>query len=374
LVKASELRLGKETFPDAPPAFAIRLVLGLRSFLFRLADRLCPAEVVVFERATGIAHTALLGAMCAHDIPDLLEERGALDAAAIAEARNLDADAVHRTLRALANTGCFTMRSDGAFENNRISRTLSSGKLLRSREWALYFSSRSNASAWIDYARTLETGKSAFARVHGKNVWDWFDEHEDEREMFAHCMMGITVQDAPVIAKLYPFSEVNRLCDVGGGRGTLLSEIVKRHPNVRGVLCDGEGVIASARELLEARGVLDRVELVPGSFFEKVPSGCDAYLMKNILHDWDDATSIRILEVVRKAMKPGQKIILCEMLVDRMTRDTVGSQVDLQMMIACEEGRERGLEEFQELFEASGFRFTRVFPFPTMSVIEGEAI
>src|SRR5581483_1442669 len=111
--------------------------------------------------------------------------------------------------------------------------------------------------------------KSAFARVNGKSVWTWFDEHEDEREMFAHSMMGITVQDAPVIARLYPFHEVKRLCDVGGGRGTLLSEIVLRHPHVRGVLCDAEGVVASARELLAARGVADRVDLAPGSFFER---------------------------------------------------------------------------------------------------------
>jgi hypothetical protein len=374
VVKPSKLVLGAEPFPNAPPAFVIRIVLGLRAFLLQLADRLCPPEVVVFERATGIAQTAILAAICEHDIPDLLEERGPLDAQAIAEAREIDRGAVHRTLRALANTGCFVMHSNGTFENNRISRALLSGKLSRSREWALYFGSKSNASAWIDYARTLETGKSAFPRVHGKSVWAWFDEHEDEREMFAHCMMGITTQDAPVIAKLYPFSEVKRLCDVGGGRGTLLSEIVLRHPNVRGVLCDGEGVIASARELLESRGVLDRIELSPGSFFEKVPSGCDAYMMKNILHDWDDATSTKILGVVRAAMKPGQKIILCEMLVDRLARDTIGAQVDLQMMIACDDGRERSLEEFEELFASSGFRFTRVFPFPTISVIEGEAI
>ena len=373
-MKPSKLVLGEETFPDAPPAFAIQLVLDLRSFLHRLADRLCPAEVVMFERATSIAQTAILGAICEHDIADLLEERGPLDAKEIAEARKLDADAVHRTLRAVATKGIFVMRSDGKFENNRLSRTLLSGKLLRTREWALYFASKSNASAWIDYARTLETGKSAFARVNGMSVWKWFDEHADEREMFAHSMMGITVQDAPVIAKLYPFAEVKRLCDVGGGRGTLLSEIVMRHPNVRGVLCDAEGVIASARELLSARGVLDRVELAPGSFFEKVPSGCDAYMMKNILHDWDDATSTKILKVVRAAMKPGQKIILCEKIVDHLAHDLIGPQVDLQMMIACDAGRERSVEEFAKLFEASGFRFTRVFPFPTTSVIEGEAI
>src|SRR5262249_54729519 len=153
------------------------------------------------------------------------------------------------------------MRGDGRFANNRISRALRAGALARTREWTLYFSSGSNATAWLDVARTLETGESAFKRGHGVNVWERFDAHPDEREMFAHSMMGITVLHAPAIAALYPFSEVKRLCDVGGGRGTLLGEIVLRHPHIQGVLCDGAGVIESARELLASRGVAERVEL-----------------------------------------------------------------------------------------------------------------
>src|SRR5690606_7438687 len=99
----------------------------------------------------------------------------------------------------------------------------------------------------------------------------WFERHDDERENFAHAMMGITVRDAPVVAKLAPLAGVKVLCDVGGGRGTLLSEILLRHPHLRGVLVESAGVLASARRLLDARGVADRVELVGGSFFEEVP-------------------------------------------------------------------------------------------------------
>jgi hypothetical protein len=370
----SPLSFSTRRFDDAPPGFVIRLVLALRRFLRALADRLTPAEIVVFERVTGIAETALLGAVARHDIADLLEERGPLPAPAIADARGLDADVVHRTLRALAAMGVFVMHDDGRFENNRISRALSSGRLSRSREWALYFSSGSNASAWLDYARTLETGRSAFERVHGMDVWRWFEKHPDEREMFAHCMMGITVMDAPVIASLYPFAEVKRLCDVGGGRGTLLGEIVKRHPHIEAVLCDGAGVIESARELLTGRGVADRVELVAGNFFEQVPPGCDAYLLKNILHDWDDATCKKILSVVRAAMKPGQRLILCEMLVEKGSRHFMHTRADLQMLIACDQGRERSTDEFKALLDASGFRMTRVFPFPTVSVLEAQAV
>ena len=337
-------------------------------------DALTPAEMVLWERTTGIVETGLIGAIARHEIADLLEERGALDAAAIAGARRLDADAVHRSLRALAAAGVFRMLENGRFENNRLSRAICGGKVSRSREWALYFSSGSNGSAWLDYARTLETGRSAFARVHGMDVWQWFDAHPDEREMFAHCMMGITVMDAPVLASLYPFAEVKRLCDVGGGRGTLLSEIVKRHPHIQGVLCDGEGVIESARQLLAERGVADRVELVPGSFFERVPSGCDTYLLKNILHDWDDSTARKILGTVRAAMEPGQKLLVCEMLVDAHSRDFISTRVDLHMMVACDQGRERSESELRALLGSAGFRTARVFPFPTVSVIEAVAV
>jgi hypothetical protein len=374
LPSPSELKLDEKPFPNAPPPFAIRMAIGLRRFLLGLADKLSPAEVAMFELTTGVANTALVGAIARYDIADLLEERGALDASEIASARGLDEDAVHRTMRAAANMGIFEMSSDGRFANTRLSRTLCSGRLLRTREWALYFASKSNCAAWHDYARTLETGESAFGRVHGMNVWDWFDAHPEEREMFAHCMMGLTTMDAPAIASLYPFSEVKRLCDVGGGRGTLLSEILVRHPHIHGVLCDGAGVIESAKPLLEARGVASRVTLSPGSFFEEVPSGCDAYLTKNILHDWNDETSKKILSVIRKAMKPGQRMLLCESLVEKNSREIIGTRADLQMMIACEDGRERSRDELFGLLEATGFRRGRVFPFPTVSVVEGEAV
>jgi hypothetical protein len=374
LPSPSNITFTKEPWSSAPPSFIIRMVLSLHAFLLALVDRLVPAEVVILERSTGVAQTALLGAVTRAGIPDLLEERGALDAEAIARAKGLSPDAVHRTLRALATQNIFSMRSDGTFENNRISRALVSGRLSRTREWVLYFSSESNTRAWLDYPRTLQSGKSAFARVHGQSVWAWFDAHPDEREMFAHAMMGLTVMDAPAIAAVYPFREIDTLCDVGGGRGTLLSELLIRHPHMKGVLCDGEGVIASAVPVLEARGVRDRVELVAGSFFERVPAGSSAYLMKNVLHDWDDEACVKILGVVRNAMRPGKRILLCEALVERLCRDAMGTLPDIQMMIICDEGRERGLDELRALLERSGFRYTRVFRAATIAVIEGEAV
>jgi hypothetical protein len=185
-------------------------------------------------------------------------------------------------------------------------------------------------------------------------------------------MVSMTAADAPMIATLYPFGELARVCDVGGGRGTLLSEILLRHTALRGVLCDGPGVIDSARELFSARGVADRVEFAPGSFFDSVPPGCDAYLFKHVLHDWDDDTCTKLLRVVRAAARPGSRVLICESLVPRTSRDPMTALMDLQMMISCHNGRERTLDEFRSLLEAAGFRLGRVFRSPLINVIEGE--
>ncbi len=335
--------------------------------------RFAPAELVLFELTTGLGMAHLIAATCRFGIADLLEN-GALDAKDIAAALSLDADAVHRSLRALASNGVFTMGVDGRFANNHVSRALVDGRLAQSKEWALYFASPSNAAAWGNYAHTLKTGQSAFTERHGKNVWDWFDEHPDEREMFARAMMGITIASAPVVASLYPFKNVKQVCDVGGGRGTLLSEVLVRHGHLRGVLAEGVGVLESARVLRRDRGLESRMDLVAANFFSSVPEGSDLYMLKNILHDWDDATCVKILGNVRRAMKRGHKVIVCESVVDRLSRDRIGTMADLQMMIACDGGRERSIDEFQRLFRSAGFTYRRTLSFPTVSILEAEVV
>lgn len=370
----SPLQLQPEPFASLPPGFVIRAMTALRAAISGLARRLAPPQLVLLELMTSVGTTAMLAAVTRHDIADLLEQHGSLSAAAIAEARGLDADLVQRTLRALSRIGVFELRRDGSFANNRVSRELRSGQLSRMRESCLYFGSDSHTSAWLDFSRSLETGKSAFRRVHGMSVWEWFDAHPDERENFAHVMMGFTVMSASAIATLYPFGEVRRVCDVGGGRGTLLSELLIRHRHLEGVLAETEGVLESARTLLRDRGVLERAELVPASFFEQVPSGCDAYVLKHVLHDWDDEVSRRILQVVRAAMQPGARLLVCEALLDPRAPTRMHTNSDLQMHVVGDEGRERSLAEFRSLLAATGFRQTRVFPFPLVSVIEAEAV
>jgi hypothetical protein len=368
----SRLDLSARRFPDAPPAAVVRALLWLRGAVSRLAKALGPPELCVFEQATAAGLLHVLGALVRSGVPDALSQ-GPLSAEQLAERTGLHADALFRTLRCVALQGYFRLRRDGRFEHNSRSRALCGGRLSRAREFLLYFSSGSNLAAWGHFEHALATGHSPFDHVHGMNVWEWFEHHADEREMFAHSMMGISVADAPVIARIYPFREIHSVCDVGGGRGTLLSELLIRHPHLRGVLFENEGVLDSARQLLEARGVLHRVRLSPGSFFERVPTGADAYLLKNILHDWDDQRCAAILRNVRDAGGRHGRVLIAESLLDRFSRDPLAVPADLQMMVACSDGRERSHAEFQNLLVKSGFKLGRLFSYPTISVIEGLA-
>lgn len=366
------MELDEKPLPDPPPDFVLRAAMAARRKGRAAFDAAFPPEVVLFEWIGGLPRAIIVGRLAALRVPDLLA-KGPLSAQEIAARLDQDPDAMFRALRVCAAHGLFTLRPDGRFENNRLSRVLESGAPSRAREFFEYFGSASNVAAWRDFAETLRTGETAFDRVHGMSVWDWFDAHPHERETFAQAMMGMTVMTAPFVARMYPFREVTRVCDVGGGRGTLLSELLVRHPHLEGVLCDAPGVLDSARGLVAARKLEGRMELVPGSFFDEVPSGADAYVLKNVLHDWDDRRCDKILSVVRAAARPGARLLLVEQLVETMSDDPMGTGSDVQMMIVCGEGRERSRAELFALLDRAGFAPGRVFESPWTGVVEGVA-
>ena len=328
----------------APPGVAVRGLLALRKALIRAADAVVPAQLAVLDRVTATAGSHLVTELARLRIADLLAQRP-LTAVEIAKKTETDPGAMLRAMRCAVSMGFFERDPRGRYANNRMSSALRTDDPYSVRSLAEYFGSASNMRAWGDFSETLRTGKNAFERVHGKTVWEWFDEHPAERETFANTMMTMTLVAAPGIAATYPFADIRRLCDVGGGRGTLLSEILVRHPHLRAVLCDNAGVLESARELLTARGVIGRVELVPGSFFDAVPKGCDAYVMKNILHDWDDERCGAILRNCRSVMEPGSRLLVVEAIVEETSED-YGALADLHMMVVCCDGRERGLADF----------------------------
>lgn len=365
--------LGQEPSGMAPPDAAVRAAIAARRGMRAATDRLAPVELVLWELATGVMGTKMLGAAARLRIADLLAERP-LDGHAIAEKTGQNADAMHRMMRALVTMGVFALDGQGRFTNNFRSEGLRSGRPGAMREFIEYFATRSNVDAWNAFDGTLATGKNGFALAHGMNVWEWFDAHPGERELFATAMMGITVTVAPVVAGIYPWEELGVVCDVGGGRGTLLSELLLRFRGLRGILYDGEGVVALGRELLRSRGVLDRVTLEAGSFFDRVPEGADGYVLKNILHDWDDEACTKILRNVRSATKPGQKLVILETITEHDDVRGAGALADVQMMMACDDGRERSRAEYGALLAATGWQLGRVSEHALVGAIEAVAV
>ncbi len=354
-----------------PPRLAVRAALALRRGLLALADAVAPPQLVLFEEAAGLARAELLHAVARLGVADLLGA-GPRTARELAAAAGCHEDALFRALRALAAVGVFRLRRDGRFQNNRISEAIRSDAAASMREFLEYFGSRSNVAAWADVDRTVATGRSAFRRVHGESIWSWLSRHPHEERTFGAAMAHLTAIDARAIATGYPFGELGRVCDVGGGHGVLLAEILRRHRGLRGVLVDAPQVVAGARPFLTRQGVAERVECVAADVFQAVPPGCDAYLLKDVLHDWDDAAALRILASCRRAAAPGARLLVAEILVDRLSTASPGPLVDVQMMVVTEEGRQRSADEHRRLMDAAGFRPGRIVPLagPT-TVVEG---
>ncbi len=349
----------------------MRYGIKLRGLLHRAVDAVIPPELLIYERVTSLAVTHAVGAVARLRIADALDD-GPLTAAELAARLKLDADALHRTLRLLATSGIFALDATGRFSHTRRSLVLRAAHPSRTRDAAEYFTGAPNASAYVQFDGWLRTGKSPFESLHQMNVFERFAQHPDESEVFNQVMMGVTLVHARVIARLYPFTEVQRLCDVGGGRGTLLSELLLQHPHLTGVLYDAPSVVESARGLFDRRGVASRAERVGGSFFESVPKGCDAYCLKNVLHDWEDETCVKILKNVRDACEPGARVLVFETLLESNETDLYGSTADVHMGMVCQ-GRERSRDDFARLFAAAGLKPGRVFNASTIAVIEAVA-
>ncbi|MEP7010632.1 MAG: methyltransferase [Acidobacteriota bacterium] len=347
--------------------------LWLRRLFLGLADRMVPASAAMVDRASGTGQTQAIRTASRLAIADRLGH-GPQTAAALAEEVGADADALHRTLRALASSGIFRLDTQGRFSNNRLSEALRSDRAAVGPV-AEYFGSEATVTAWADLIRTVETGENAFPRIYGQSIWTWFDEHPNDLATFAAAMGAITEMYAPTVAANPAFGRIARLADLGGGRGTMLAAILRRHPNLRGVLVDAPGVLDQALPYLERQGVLDRVERVPGNFFVEAPSGCDGYLLKQVLHDWDDERCRTILATCRRAAAPGAKLLVVESIVERNEAAGFGAKVDLHMLVACDGGRERSREEFRRLLEASEFALSAVHPTASpMWILEAIAV
>ena len=219
---------------------------------------------------------------------------------------------------------------------------------------------------WTALEHTIRTGENAFQHVYGTDVWSYRSERPEESAIFDAAMQSLTSGLNDALVRGYDFGRFSTVVDVGGGNGTLLAGLLSHYPSLNGVLFDQDHVVARAGPVLEP--VADRCRVVAGSFFEAVPDGGDAYVMKSIIHDWEDEESIAILRVVRRA---GGVLLLVERQLGRPNEDAGTKFSDLNMLVGPG-GMERTADEYAALFEAADYRFVAETPFGNgWAVFEG---
>jgi hypothetical protein len=303
-------------------------------------------------------------------IADLLRD-GQRTSDELAAATETHAPSLHRVLRALAAVGVLHEDDGGRFSLTEIGACLRSDAAEPVGGWAAYVGRPSHFAAWSNLLHTVRTGENAFRSVHGCDVWEYRVHHPGDGAVFDRAMTDTSRRANRDLLEAYDFARFGRVVDVGGGHGALLAALLRAHPQMHGVVFDQPHVVAGAPAVLEAAGIADRCEVVGGSFFDGVPPAADAYLLKAILHDWDDEDAVRILRACRDAIAPDGALLVVERELGDPNENPDAKLSDLNMMVGPG-GRERTTDEFSALLAAGGFALQRVVPTAIgLSVFEG---
>jgi hypothetical protein len=279
----------------------------------------------------------------------------------LARATGTHEESLYRVLRALACVALFEEGPGRRFRLTPMSDWLRSDIPASLRVAAEAVAEEWNWRPWGSLLHSVTTGETAFDHLYGQSTWSWFDEHPGAAAIFNHYMDAITIAEARSVVSAFDFGRARTVVDVAGGQGVLLAAILRRHSHARGILFNLPSVIESARGLLE-KDLSARIDLVGGDFFQSVPSGGDAYILKNIIHDWDDERAREILESCRRAMGAGEAVLLVIEHVVRPTEQSYHATMsDVQMLVRTG-GRNRTEQELEALLTVSRFRVRRTIP------------
>jgi ubiquinone/menaquinone biosynthesis C-methylase UbiE len=328
-----------------------------------MADTRSP-EDLVYELINGFRSSQLVALAADLNLADLLTEEPKT-AATLARATGSHEPSLRRVLGGLCALGVFREDDDGRFHETPLSACLRSGRRAHAQA---RFSPREGAAAFAELAYTVRTGKPAYELVYGKARFEHLSQDADASARFNAGMAVQAEIDARAICEAIDLSSASTVVDVGGGRAALIATVLAANPRMHGVVVDLAAGLMGAKEQLEANGVADRCRLVEGSFFETVPAGGDIYVLRWILHDWDDRRAGEIVAVVARAMAPGTRLLIIERLRPPRYKanpaDLRIAMADLQMLVVLG-GRERTEQEFSSLLAPAGLTLKRKTPLPS---------
>jgi orsellinic acid C2-O-methyltransferase len=327
-----------------------------------------------FELINGFRATQLVRTAITLNIPDLLAGAGKT-AGQLSEATGVDAGRLRRFMRGLAALGVVVEELDGRFANTEVGELFREGIPGSRRPMALMLVPESY-NDWEHLTETLRTGVTGHALAHGGTLWETIERDSDFAARFNAAMVSNTEGVGGFVAASADFSGTSMIVDVGGGLGGLAVEILQAHPHVRATICDLAAGLAETPQYVARNGVSDRCSIVEADFFSSLPEGGDVYLLRRILHDWDDRHAAAILSVCRRAMSAGARLMVVERLMPaRITADPSNLNpafIDLQMMVQLG-GQERTVDEYKRLLDKARFKFTRAVPGTVYSLLEAVA-
>lgn len=325
--------------------------------------------MMLLDMACGPLHAAAVRVVVELAIADKLRD-GAKTSAELAADGNLHPQSLHRVMRFMASRGIFAEDGDGRFTLTPAAELLRSDVPGSLSAASLMLTADNMMEAGIKLLRGVRTGQCPFDHVHGSPFFDYLQSHPERAAVFDLGMAAFSDSENAPIAAAYDFSPYSRVMDVGGGHGGFLVEVLKRHPSLRGTLYDQAHVARGTTRLAEG-GVASRSEVVSGSFFDAVPRGADVYVVKRVLHDWDDEKCVTILRHCRAVTPPHGRVLVIDAVLSAGNAPDFAKVIDL-MMMSVSTGRERTEPEFRALYAAAGLELTRVIPTPSMlSIVEG---
>jgi hypothetical protein len=322
-----------------------------------------PPQRVMGQLLFGKQLTASLSALARLGVADHMGDT-AVSVEELAAKVAAHAPSLFRVMRMLASVGVFNEKPGGKFALTPVGETLKTDAQGSMRAMAMMLGDEWSMHAYTRMADCIRTGVDGITMAYGKPIFDLLAERPEQCETFQLAMTGGSAIAAQSILASYDFSGIERLADIGGGHGILLASILQRYPQMQGMLFDLPEVVAGVRkDRLEACG--GRLGVEAGSFFERVPEGCDAYMMKHIIHDWSDEHCRKILRLIRAQLPAHGRLLVCELVMPEEPGPAPAKMLDIEMLVMTVGGKERTPREFSELLASAGLTLGRVVTTPT---------
>ena len=331
-------------------------------------DSSLPPNVALAQMVFGFVTAKAIHVAAKFNFADLIASNGPMSVDQLAKSANCDEGAVFRLLRALASNGIFNENKDGRFALTPMAECLQenhpqSMKAMAIAAGGLFY------RAYTELVFAVQTGKPGFDKAIGMGPFEYLSNNPEEGKTFDRAMTNFHGGETQPMIDHYDFSVFDTVVDVGGGNGDVLSSVLEQNTEVKGVLFDMPEVIERARENISNKGLIDRCKPTAGNFFESVPNG-DAYILRHIVHDWNDDDAVRILSNCRKSMNSNGKILVVEAVIPEGNDPHPFKWLDITMLMIG--GKERTKEQFETIFNKAGLKINRILPItPAISIVEG---